>query len=100
MKLRFSRKTLGIPYAVFLVCFVIIPMLVIVFYAFTDDEMHFSFVNFGKFFSDPHQAFDHRLFARHRAPDDRQSRSSSPIPSPTFWRAARCRRSISCSFSS
>ena len=28
MKLRFSRKTLGIPYAVFLVCFVIIPMLV------------------------------------------------------------------------
>ena len=37
MKLRFSRKTLGIPYAVFLVCFVIIPMLVIVFYAFTDD---------------------------------------------------------------
>ena len=53
MKLRFSRKTLGIPYAVFLVCFVIIPMLVIVFYAFTDDEMHFSFVNFGKFFSDP-----------------------------------------------
>ena len=53
MKLRFSRKTLGIPYAVFLVCFVIIPMLVIVFYAFTDDELHFSFVNFGKFFSDP-----------------------------------------------
>lgn len=53
MKLRFSRKTLGIPYAVFLVCFVIIPMLVIVFYAFTDDEMRFSFVNFGKFFSDP-----------------------------------------------
>ena len=53
MKLRFSRKTLGIPYAVFLVCFVIIPMLVIVFYAFTDDEMHFSFVNFGKLFSDP-----------------------------------------------
>ena len=53
MKLRFSRKTLGIPYAVFLVCFVIIPMLVIVFYAFTDDEMHLSFVNFGKFFSDP-----------------------------------------------
>lgn len=53
MKLRFSRKTLGIPYAVFLVCFVIIPMLVIVFYAFTDDEMHFSFVNFGKFFPTP-----------------------------------------------
>ena len=53
MKLRFSRKTLGIPYAVFLVCFVIIPMLVIVFYAFTDDEMHFSFVNFGSSFPTP-----------------------------------------------
>lgn len=50
---RFSRKTLGIPYAVFLAFFVIIPMLVIVFYAFTDKEMHFSFSNFVRFFSDP-----------------------------------------------
>ena len=53
MKLRFSRKTLGIPYAVFLLFFVIIPMLVILFYAFTDKEMHFSFLNFARFFSDP-----------------------------------------------
>lgn len=52
MKIRFSRKTLGIPYAVFLLFFVIIPMLVIVFYAFTDSEMHFSFRNFAAFFSD------------------------------------------------
>ena len=36
MKLRFSRKMLGIPYAVFLLFFVILPMLVILFYAFTD----------------------------------------------------------------
>lgn len=50
---RFSRKTLCIPYAVFLVFFVIVPMLIIVFYAFTDNEMHFSFANFGRFFSDP-----------------------------------------------
>ena len=50
---RFSRKTLGIPYAVFLAFFVIIPMLVIVFYAFTDKNMHFSFTNFVRFFSDP-----------------------------------------------
>ena len=35
MKFRFSRKQLCIPYAVFLVCFVIIPMFIIVFYAFT-----------------------------------------------------------------
>lgn len=53
MKLRFSRKSLCIPYAVFLVCFVILPMLVIVFYAFTDKNMHVSFTNFIKFFSDP-----------------------------------------------
>lgn len=52
-RLRFSRKTLGIPYAVFLLFFVVIPMLVILFYAFTDNENHFSFMNFVKFFSDP-----------------------------------------------
>ena len=50
---RFSRKTLGIPYAVFLIFFVIIPMLVIVFYAFTDKDNHISFTNFVRFFSDP-----------------------------------------------
>lgn len=53
MKLRFSRKTLCIPYAVFLLFFVIVPMLVILVYAFTDSEMHFSFGNFVRFFSDP-----------------------------------------------
>ncbi len=54
MKLpRFSRKTLCIPYVVFLLFFVIIPMLVIVFYAFTDKNMHVSFQNFVRFFSDP-----------------------------------------------
>ena len=53
MRLRFSRKTLGIPYAIFLLFFVIIPMLVIIFYAFTDKEMHISFDNFVRFFSDP-----------------------------------------------
>lgn len=61
MKLRFSRKTLGIPYAVFLCFFVIIPMLVILFYALTvtvkdstgAEHFSFSLSNFGKFFSDP-----------------------------------------------
>lgn len=52
-RLRFSRKTLCIPYAVFLLFFVIIPMLIILVYAFTDSEMHFSFSNFVQFFSDP-----------------------------------------------
>ncbi len=59
---RFSRKTLGIPYAVFLLFFVIIPMLVILFYAFTTgvkdpvtgaESFSFSFSNFLRFFSDP-----------------------------------------------
>ena len=53
MKIRFSRKTLCIPYAVFLLFFVIAPMLVIVFYAFTDKNNHVSFTNFLQFFSDP-----------------------------------------------
>lgn len=53
MKLRFSRKMLGIPYAIFLIFFVIAPMLVIAFYAFTDNNNHFSFTNFAQFFSDP-----------------------------------------------
>lgn len=59
---RFSRKTLCIPYAVFLVFFVIIPMLIIVFYAFTvttkdpitgAESFSVSFRNFVRFFSDP-----------------------------------------------
>lgn len=50
---RFTRKALGIPYAVFLLFFVVIPMLVIVFYAFTDKNNVPSFQNFIKFFSDP-----------------------------------------------
>ncbi len=53
IRLRFSRKTLGIPYAVFLLFFVIAPMFVILFYAFTDRENHFTFMNFVRFFSDP-----------------------------------------------
>lgn len=53
MRLHFSRKMLGIPYVIFLLFFVIIPMLIILFYAFTDKGMHFSFANFIQFFSDP-----------------------------------------------
>lgn len=49
--LRFNRKQLCIPYAVFLVLFVIAPLLVIVYYAFTNGEGHISFENFINFFS-------------------------------------------------
>ena len=54
---RFSRKTLCIPYAVFLLFFVLVPMAVIFVYAFTDADMHFSFWNFINFFSDPTKIF-------------------------------------------
>ena len=53
--LRFSRKQLCIPYAVFLLLFVVIPMLLILFYAFTGTSesggITFTFANFIGFFS-------------------------------------------------
>lgn len=53
MKFRFSRKQLCIPYGVFLVCFVIAPLLVILYYAFTNGEGKFTFENFVGFFTSP-----------------------------------------------
>ncbi len=49
--LKFSRKHLGIPYAVFLAVFVILPLLLIFYYAFTDANGSFTLVNFTEFFS-------------------------------------------------
>ena len=49
----FSRKHLCIPYAVFLACFVVFPLMLIVYYAFTAKDGSFSFENFAWFFSDP-----------------------------------------------
>ena len=37
-KLHFSRKLLAIPYALFLAVFVVIPLLIVVYYAFTNDD--------------------------------------------------------------
>ena len=51
MKYHFSRKQLGIPYVAFLVCFVIMPLLVILFYAFTNGEGSFTISNLTNFFS-------------------------------------------------
>lgn len=51
MKFGFSRKQLCIPYGVFLVCFVVIPLLLIVFYAFTDSDGGMSLKNFIRFFT-------------------------------------------------
>ncbi len=51
-KIRFSRKQLAIPYALFLILFIVFPLLLIVYYAFTTPQGAFSFANFGKFFTD------------------------------------------------
>jgi spermidine/putrescine transport system permease protein len=51
--LRFSRKQLCIPYALFLVLFVVAPLLVIIYYAFTNGEGQFTVANLQGFFTDP-----------------------------------------------
>ena len=50
-KFRFKRKYLSIPYLLFSIFFVIAPLILIVYYAFTDKNGHFSFENIGEFFS-------------------------------------------------
>lgn len=49
--LKFSRKHLGIPYGLFLLVFVLFPLVLIVVYAFTDANGRFTFANFVDFFS-------------------------------------------------
>ena len=51
MKNMFSRKQLGIPYGLFLVLFVAAPLLVLVYYAFTDGSGKFSITNLLNFFT-------------------------------------------------
>ena len=51
MKLRFNRSQLCIPYALFLILFVIAPLIVIIYYAFTNGQGQFTFENFIIFFS-------------------------------------------------
>lgn len=52
-KFSFSRKTLGIPYAIYLILFVLAPLLVLFYYGFTNNEGKFSLENFTHFFTDP-----------------------------------------------
>lgn len=46
----FSRKQLAVPYAVFLLLFVVLPLLVVLYYGFTDQDGNLSFANFLAFF--------------------------------------------------
>ena len=52
MKKTFARKYLGIPYAIFLLLFVIAPLIVLLYYAFTNSTGHFSLSNLVGFFTD------------------------------------------------
>ncbi len=49
----FRRDCLGIPYALFLVCFVAAPLLVILYYAFTNGQGQFTLQNLIGFFTSP-----------------------------------------------
>lgn len=51
MKLRFSRKQLCIPYAAFMILFVIAPLIVVVYYAFTNGSGKFTLDNLLGFFT-------------------------------------------------
>lgn len=48
--LAFSRRTWAWPYVLFLVLFVVLPLLLIFVYAFTDPQGHFTLKNFLQFF--------------------------------------------------
>lgn len=48
-----SRKSWTLPYLIFSVVFVIIPLLLIVVYAFTDESGRLTLANFSKFFAHP-----------------------------------------------
>ena len=50
---KFSRKNLGIPYGVFLLFFVALPLAVLIYYAFTNGQGRFTIANFTGFFTDP-----------------------------------------------
>ena len=52
-KFRFRRSQLSIPYALFLILFVLLPLILILYYAFTDANGQFCyFDNFVNFFAD------------------------------------------------
>lgn len=53
MNVQFSRKHLGLIYGVFLTMFVAAPLLVLVYYAFTDASGSISIANLENFFTDP-----------------------------------------------
>lgn len=51
--MKFTRKSLGIPYAVYLILFVVLPLFVLLYYAFTNGTGQPTLANFTGFFTDP-----------------------------------------------
>lgn len=51
-RFHFSRKLLAIPYGLFLILFVIAPLFIVLFYAFTDDAGHFTLEYVRLFFNE------------------------------------------------
>ena len=51
-KLRFSRKAFAYPYMIFLLLFVVVPLVIVLINAFLGDEGKLTFDNFIEFFSD------------------------------------------------
>ncbi len=49
--LKFSRKQLGIPYGLFMALFVVFPLLLIIYYAFTGEDGRLTIQNFIDFFT-------------------------------------------------
>ena len=56
-RLHFSRKLLAIPYGLFLAIFVLIPLFIIVYYAFTDDAGKFTLEYVRMFFNESGEGF-------------------------------------------
>ena len=51
-KLTFKRKYFAFPYAFLCVVFVVIPLVIMLYFALTDFEGNFTFSNFGRFFTE------------------------------------------------
>ena len=51
-KFRFSRKALAYPYMIFLLIFVVVPLVMVLINAFIGDDGKITFANFIEFFSD------------------------------------------------
>ncbi len=57
MRFNFQRKFLAVPYVMFLIGFIVMPLIIIAFYAFTDSQGQFSFAAVRLFF----QPFNGRI---------------------------------------